>query len=167
MNQATVDVSVPTLAVITKLVPAVLAVTAYPDATATVPSAWQVRKMSEFAVTAVVLTVAVPLDNATEPKLLAPADVVVPTLALNILLPDVWNDKLPVTFTLPDPASKLTDDVEFVVPIVTVFTPDAVAILTALVFVLTLAMETVVAPAPFAINTLFVPELDPNVIAPV
>ena len=108
MNQAIVDVSVPWEAVITKLTPAVFAVTARADATATVPSAWEVKKIKELAVTAVVATVAVPPARATDPKLFATAAVVVPTLALRILLPDVTKFKFPVTLTFPDPALMFT-----------------------------------------------------------
>jgi hypothetical protein len=96
MNHAIVEVSVLSSAVITKLVLAVLAVTAKAEATATVPNAWQVRKISEFAVTAVVATVAVPATKATEPNELAPAAVVVPTLVDEILLPAVPRTRLPL-----------------------------------------------------------------------
>ena len=71
----------------------------------------------EFEVTDVDATVAVPDTKVTEPKLFAPAVVVVPTLALNILFPDVTKFRLPVTFTdaavnanPPDPALIVVDD---------------------------------------------------------
>jgi hypothetical protein len=50
----------------------------------------------EFAVTAVVETVAVPPTRVTLPKLLAPAVIVVPTLVERILLPAVPRTRLPL-----------------------------------------------------------------------
>ncbi len=50
----------------------------------------------EFAVTAVVETVAAPAAKATDPKELAPAALVVPTLVLTILLPAVPNTRFPL-----------------------------------------------------------------------
>ena len=70
------------------------------------------KKINELDVTAVVATVAVPETRVTEPKELAPAVVVVPTLAERILLPDVTKFKFPVTFTFPEPARMLTADEE-------------------------------------------------------
>src|SRR5271156_278080 len=115
MNHAIVEVSVPWEAVITKLVPAVLAVTASADATATVPSAWHVKKIREFAVTAVVATIAVPPTRATDPNELAPAAVLVPTFALKILFPEVTKFKFPVTFVL---ATRLIPPVEPAVKVI-------------------------------------------------
>ena len=74
------------------------------------------RNINELDVTADVDTVAVPEARVTEPKLFAPADVVVPTLALRILFPDVTKFKLPVTLTFPEPAFKFNAAVVFVVP---------------------------------------------------
>jgi hypothetical protein len=70
--------------------------------------------MIEFAVTAVVATVAVPDARVTLPKLLAPAAVVVATLVLRILLPDVPNTRLPL-FAVIAPAVAVIE-----VPAVTV-----------------------------------------------
>jgi len=52
--------------------------------------------IKELAVTAVVATVAVPDTNVTDPKLFAPAAVVVPTEVLKILFPAVPNTKFPL-----------------------------------------------------------------------
>lgn len=59
------------------------------------PSAWTVAKISEFAVTAVVATVAVPPTRATVPKEFAPAAVVEPTEVLRILFPAVPRTRFP------------------------------------------------------------------------
>jgi hypothetical protein len=136
------------------------------------------KKIKELDVTAVVLTVAVPPTKVTEPKLFAPAAIVVPTLALRILLPAVAKFKLPFRLIFPDPALIVVVEVVLVEPIMTVladapfaivtaFIPAAVAILTVAPAVVAFAIETVPAPAPLPIRIVLVPEEEPIVIAAV
>ena len=66
--QAIVEVSVPSLEVIVKLVAGVLAVTPTGMGAPTVPRTCMLKKILEFAVTSVVDTTAAPPDNATEPR---------------------------------------------------------------------------------------------------
>ena len=73
------EVSVASEAKIVKLVLAVRADTQRAEGTITVPKAWHVNLIKEFAVTAVVATVAVPPTKATDPAELAPPAVVVAT----------------------------------------------------------------------------------------
>ena len=189
INQLTTDTSVVATAValavvkalFTNEVPLVIVPTVnIPRAAAPVdPMLCLDNQIKELEVTDVVDTVAVPEASVTEPHALAPADVVVPTLADKILLPAVWKLRLPVTLTVPLPASILVVEVELDEPIVivfaeapepifTAFVPAAVAILTVAPDVVALAIETVVEPEPLAIRTLFdVPVELPRVIAPV
>lgn len=98
-------------------------------------------KIKELVVTAVVDTVAVPPTSVTEPKELAPAVVVVPTLELMILFPAVPNVRLPlvrvkaalavtapVSAMPPLPAWIVVADVVLVEPIVKAFAPAPVPI---------------------------------------
>ena len=125
------DVSEADADVITKFVPALFELTHRPCGFATVPKAWQVRKIIELAVTAVVATVAVPATRATVPKLFAPAEVVEPTFALKSLLPADTKFRLPVILTFPVPARILTAVAPVVLPIVVVDADAPDAILTA------------------------------------
>jgi hypothetical protein len=109
------------------------------------------RKINELEVTAVVATVAVPATSVTEPKLLAPPVVVVATLADKILLPAVTKFKLPVTLTFPEPALRLTAELDVACPIVT--DPVVIAVPT--------ATDPVVIPVPKAIVE-FVPPVTEN-----
>ena len=113
-----------------------------------------VKKIIELEVTALVETIAVPDTSVTVPKELAPAEVVVPTEVLNILLPAVPNTKLPFVAVIapsvavsavpaviaaleetapvnvipPEPERIVVEAVVFVVPNITTFAAAPVAI---------------------------------------
>lgn len=98
MVQQIVDVSVVTtepvasaMALITKLVPAVIVPTDGNPSTTLDAGTQLVNWMTLEAVTADVLTVTVPLDSATRPAHLAPALLVVAPGVLTLPLKSSWN----------------------------------------------------------------------------
>lgn len=128
---ATAVASAVVRAFMTKEVPATLVPTlSIPKAAAPVaPIPSLVRIMIEFAVTAVVETVAVPDDRVTLPNELAPAVVVDATLVLTILFPAVFNTRLPLVAVMaPRVAVKVVEAVKD--PVTAVF-PVALPMLTA------------------------------------